>query len=134
MMYLPDYRDYALDYTGERSDQYDIDRLASMLRDACDGASPDGMDPDDFTDLLVECERVRTRVEYMVEWGYDDKGDGDGAFFDAIEDARRQYEAEVSRVDPRHYKTVSLKRVECAYEDGWCVEVRELETIEQVRV
>ena len=75
-----------------------------------------------------------SRIEYMVEWGYEDKGDADGAFFDTLGEAIEQYKAEVSRVDPRFYKTVSLKRAECVYEDCWCVEVRELETIKSVRV
>lgn len=75
-----------------------------------------------------------SRIEYMVEWGYEDRGDVDGAFFDALGEAIEQYKVEVSRVDPRFCKTVSLKRVECVYEDGWCVEVRELETIKSARV
>lgn len=75
-----------------------------------------------------------SRIEYMVQWGYGDKGDGDGAFFDTLGEAIEQYKVEVSRVDPRFYKTVSLNRVKCVYEDGWCVEVRELETIKSARV
>ena len=56
MMHLPDYREYAIDYTGELRDQYDIEEMAWRLRDACNGESPDDMDPDDFTDILVACE------------------------------------------------------------------------------
>lgn len=56
MMHLPEYREYAIDYTGELSDQYDIEEMALMLREACNGESPDDMAPDDFKDILVACE------------------------------------------------------------------------------
>ena len=56
MMYLPDYRAYAADYAGEFVAGFDIDKMAEMLRDACDGSSPDGMDPDDFDEIVRACE------------------------------------------------------------------------------
>ena len=77
---------------------------------------------------------MKTREEYEVTYQYDGNANIEGAFFDTLAGAREAFDGECAVTDERRRKTVALKRVECDYEGDECVEVREVETVEEVTV
>ena len=77
---------------------------------------------------------METRTEYEVTYQYDGDANIEGAFYDTLDEAREAFADECASPDPRRYKTVALKRVECDYEGDECVEVRDVETVEEVTV
>lgn len=51
MFYLPDYIRFAADYVDD-PEAFDLEAIALELRDRLDGADPDTMDADEFTEIV----------------------------------------------------------------------------------
>ena len=77
---------------------------------------------------------METREEYEVDYQYEGNANVEGAFYEELAEARAAFEDECARADARRRKAVALRRVECDYEGDECVEVRELEAIEEATV